>query len=59
MISRSLLVSMPMMDIREMRMGVSQIFVFMFMDMTGALLSPGMAMGMVAIIMLAPVFVPF
>ena len=40
-----------------MRMGVGQLCVIMFMDMTGALWGPRMAMGMVAIIMLMPVFV--
>lgn len=40
-----------------MWMGVRQLFVFMLMDMTFALLSAGMAMGMVSLIMLVPVFV--
>jgi hypothetical protein len=38
-----------MMDIREMRMGVRQLFMFMLMDMAYDLWSAGMAMGMVAL----------
>jgi hypothetical protein len=50
---------MPMMDIREMRMGVSQLLVFMFMDMAGAPRGRRMAMGVVAVVTLVPVFVFF
>jgi len=48
---------MPVMDIRQMRMGVRRPFVFMFMDMIDALLRFRMAMDMVSVIMLVPVFV--
>ena len=54
---RSLLVSMPMLDLREMGMHVRRPFMFVLMDMAYALMRFRMAVGMVASVMLVPVFV--
>ena len=49
-------VLMPMMDIREMRMGMLGSCVFMRVDMAIARLGSGMPMGVVTVIVPVPVF---
>ena len=55
----SVLSPVPMVDIREMGMGVRRLSVLVFVDMAQVLDVPRMAVRMVAVVMLVPMFVLF